>query len=183
MNRSIYENCPTYKKQILTLRKTIKEDAEDLLKCYCDKKAVPLFNSDNCHGDDFHYTTIEKMRQAIDFWEFSYSNKYFVRWTVILNNTNEKIGTIEIFHRVAEDEFNNYGILRIDLQNVHETQTIIENILSVVNEFFYKAFDVKAILTKAIPTASARICALTTMGYNPINKKVMIYDNYYCRKI
>lgn len=183
MNKSVYEICPTYKKQIITLRKTMKEDAEDLLKCYSDEKAVPLFNSDNCDGDDFHYTTIEKMRQAIDFWEFSYSNRYFVRWTVILNSTSEKIGTIEMFHRVAEDEFNNYGILRIDLQNEHETQPILENILSVANEFFYKAFDVNAILTKAIPTANERISALNTMGYKPINKKIMIYDDYYCREI
>jgi len=47
--------------------------------------------------------------------------KYFVRWTVILNDTNEKIGTIEMFHRIAEDGFNHYGLLRIDLQSIYET--------------------------------------------------------------
>lgn len=181
MNKSIYEKCPTYTKELITLRKTMKEDLEELLKCYSDKKAVPLFNSDNCHGDKFYYPTMEKMRQAIDFWEQSYNNGYFVRWTVILNSTNEKIGTIEMFHRIASDEFNHYGILRMDLQSKYEIEPIIENILSVVNEFFYKAFDVKAILTKAIPTANERISALNKMGYKPINKKVMIYDDYYCR--
>lgn len=65
------------------LRKTIKEDAAGLLKVYSDEKFVPLFNSDNCHGDDFNYTTIERMNQAIDFWEMSYSKGYFVRWTIV----------------------------------------------------------------------------------------------------
>jgi len=183
MYKSVYEECLTYRKELITLRKTMKEDLEDLLKCYSDEKAVPLFNSDNCHGDNFHYTTIEKMRQAMDFWEQSYSNGDFVRWTVILNSTNEKIGTIEMFHRIVPDEFNHYGVLRIDLQSKYEIEPIIENILSVANEFFHKTFDVKAILTKAIPTANERICALNTMGYKPINKKVMIYDDYYCREI
>lgn len=183
MKQNIYEECPTYKKELITLRKTNKEDLEELLKCYSDEKALPLFNSDNCHGDKFDYNTIEKMSQAIEFWENSYNNGYFVRWTVILNATNEKIGTIEMFHREADDEFNHYGILRIDLQSKYEMQPIIEDILAVSNEYFYEVFDVKAILTKAIPKAEERIHALNKMGYKPVLKKVMTYDDYYCREI
>lgn len=183
MRKNVYEDCPTYKKALITLRKTNKYDLEELLKCYSDEKAVPLFNSDNCHGDKFHYTTIEKMSQAIEFWENSYNNGDFVRWTVILNSTNEKIGTIEMFHRNVDDEFNHYGILRIDLQSQYEIESIIEDILAVSNEYFYETFDVKAILTKAIPKAEERIIALTKMGYKPDLKKVMIYDDYYCREI
>jgi hypothetical protein len=170
-----------YKKKLITLKQTNMEDAQELLKCYSDEKAVTFFNSDNCHGDDFHYTTIERMKQAIDFWNFSYKNKYFVRWTVILNNTNEKIGAIEMFHRVADDEFNHYGILRVDLQSDFETQPVIDDILQIVNENFYKAFDVKAILTKAIPDAIERITSLVQKGYQPINRKLMIYDDYFVR--
>lgn len=183
MNKDIYEECATYKNELITLRQTSMEDLEVLLKCYSDEKAVPLFNSDNCHGDDFHYTTLERMKQAIDFWNYSYKNRYFVRWTVILNDTNEKIGTIEMFHREEEDEFNHYGVLRIDLQSKYETQPIIEAILAISNEFFYEAFDVKDILTKAIPAAGERVRALSKMGYKPINKKFMVYDDYYCREI
>lgn len=128
MNKDVYEECPTYVKALITLRKTSKDDLEELFKCYSDEKAVSLFNSDNCHGDNFHYTTLEKMRQAIDFWEYSYKSRQFVRWTVILNDTNEKIGTVEMFHRVAEDEFNHYGVLRVDIKSKHEIQTIIEDI-------------------------------------------------------
>jgi [ribosomal protein S5]-alanine N-acetyltransferase len=158
--KNIYEECPIYKNKLITLRQTNMEDAQELLKCYSDEKAVPFFNSDNCNGDNFHYTTIERMKQAIDFWDFSYKNKYFVRWTVILNDTKVKIGTIEMFHRIAEDEFNHYGVLRIDLQSNYETQLIINEIIEIVNENFYKTFDVEAILTKAIPDAVERIDSL-----------------------
>lgn len=182
-NINVYEECPTYNGDIITLRITNENDAKELLKCYSDKKAVLLFNSDNCHGDDFYYDTIEKMNNAINFWKESYKNKYFVRFTIILNRTNEKIGTIEIFKRSAEDEFDGYGVLRVDLQSKYEVQEVIDDILKITNEFFYNAFDVTSILTKAIPEAKERIISLTKNGYEPINKKFMIYDDYYCRTI
>lgn len=177
--KNIYEECPIYKKKLITLRKTKMEDAKDLLKCYSDEKAVPFFNADNCHGDDFHYTTLERMEEAIKFWDFSYENKYFVRWTVILNETEEKIGTIEMFHRIAEDEFNHYGLLRIDLQSNYEAEGIINEIMEIVNENFFEAFEVKAILTKSVPEDVERIKALMQNGYKLINKKVMTYDDYF----
>jgi hypothetical protein len=74
-------------------------------------------------------------------------------------------------------------VLRIDLQSKYETQPIIDAILAIANEFFYEAFDVNAILTKAIPLAGERIDALSKIGYKPINKKFMVYDDYYCREI
>lgn len=180
--KDVYEECPIYKKQLITLRQTKHEDTNDLLECYSDESSVKFINADNCHGDDFHYTTLERMKQAIDFWEFSYKNRYFVRWTVILNTTQERVGTIEMFHREAEDEFNHYGLLRIDLKSNYEKQDLIEEILEIVNENFYKAFEVKSILTKAIPEASERINALTQRGYKAINRKVMIYDDYFVRE-
>lgn len=179
MTTDIYKECPTYKKRLITLRQTSMEDVKDLLRCYSDEKAVPLFNSDNCDGDDFHYTTIERMKQAINFWDFSYKNKYFVRWTVILNDTGEKVGTVEMFHRVADDEFNHYGVLRIDLQSNYEIQPILNEIIEIADENFYRGFDVKAILTKAIPGAAQRITSLMGKGYQPINRKFMGYDDYF----
>ncbi|WP_026884726.1 GNAT family N-acetyltransferase [Clostridium akagii] len=180
--RNIYEECPIYKNNIITLRQTMMDDAEELLECYSDEKGVMFLNSDNCDGDDFHYTTIETMKQAIEFWEFSYKNKYFVRWTIIFNDTREKIGTIEMFHRVEEDEFNHYGVLRIDLKTNYETKLVIENILETVNENFYEVFNVEAILTKAIPDATNRIHSLLKKGYRPINRKFMIYNDYFVNR-
>lgn len=177
----VYIKCPEYRSKLITLRKTVMEDAEELLKCYSDENVVPLFNSDNCHGDDFHYTTLERMREALKFWDFSYDNGYFVRWTVILNSTSEKTGTVEMFHRIAEDEFNHFGVLRIDLQSKYETQQIIDEILEIASENFYKAFEVEAILTKAVPGALERISSLEKNGFDPLNKKLMIYDDYFVR--
>ncbi|MBL4938271.1 N-acetyltransferase [Clostridium sp. YIM B02515] len=179
---NIYEKCPAYKGEIITLKQTSMEDAEELLKCYSDEKSVPFFNSDNCNGDDFYYITIERMKQAIDFWDFSYTNRYFVRWTVILNSTNEKIGTIEMFHRIAEDEFNHYGVLRIDLQSKYETQEVISDILDIANDNFYEAFEVEAIVTKAVQEAVQRIASLVDNGYKPLKKKMIKYDDYFIRR-
>lgn len=136
--KDIYVECPTYKKNMITLRQTNMDDAEELLKCYSDEKAVPFFNSDNCHGDNFNYTTIERMKQAIEFWDFSYINKYFVRWTAIFDNN--VIGTVEMFHRIADDEFNHYGLLRIDLQSKYEIKLVLDEIIKIANENFFKAF-------------------------------------------
>lgn len=175
----IYLECPVYKNDLITLRQTSLSDVPELLNCYSDKKAVPLFNSDNCHGDDFYYDTIDKMRKAVEFWDFSYMKKYFVRWTVILNETEEKIGTIEMFHRIADDEFNHYGVLRIDLQSKYEALPVLGSILQIAKENFYIAFNVSSILTKAVPEATVRIGALLNNGFKPLNKKFMIYNNYF----
>ncbi len=175
----VYKECPILKNDFITLKQTTMEDAEELLKCYSDKEAVKFFNSDNCHGDDFYYTTVERMKQSIDFWDFSYKNRYFVRWTVILNDTNEKIGTIEMFNRGSEDEFNCYGVLRIDLQSKYEKQKYIDDILEIANENFFKLFNVNHILTKAIPYALERTLSLEKKAYVPLNKKMMEYDDYF----
>jgi len=179
MAKGIYEECPIYKKIHITIRQTTMEDALELLKCYSDEKSVSLFNSDNCNGDDFHYTTLERMKQAIDFWDFSYKNKYFVRWTVILNDTNKILGTIEMFHRIAEDEFNHYGVLRIDLLSSYEVELIIDEIVEIVNDNFYDLFSVKVMLTKAIPCATVRITSLLKNGFVPLGRKLLIYDDYF----
>jgi ribosomal-protein-alanine N-acetyltransferase len=182
MINDVYSKCPTYKGNQITLRQTILADAADLLKCYSDKKAVPFFNSDNCHGDDFYYQTIERMKQAIKFWDFSYEKRYFVRWSIIENCSGTLIGTVEMFHRIAEDEFNHFGVLRIDLQSKYEKKECIDDILKIVNRQFYNDFDVENILTKAIPSAYERISALQNNGYVPLNRRFMIYDDYFVRK-
>lgn len=181
--RDVYKACPIYKNNYIVLRQTTLDDAEELLKCYSDKNAVPFFNSDNCQGDDFYYTSIERMTQAIKFWNFSYINRYFVRWTIILNSTNEIIGTIEMYHRTAEDDFNHYGVLRIDLRSKYESQKIIDAILEIANESFYFLFDVKSILTKVFPKAKERLKSLKKNGYTPLGKKFIIHDDYYVRTI
>lgn len=183
MKIDIYKECPIYTTEVLTLKLTSLEDAAELLKCYSDEKAVLLFNSDNCNGDDFYYTTIERMKEATEFWQYSYEHRYFVRLTVFFNATRERIGTVEMFKREAVDEFNHFGVLRLDLQSKYEKQEYIDEILQIANRYFYKAFEVDSILTKAIPNATERVASLKSKEYVPINKKFMIYDDYFVRTI
>ena len=101
-----YEKCPEFENENFLLRMVSTDDTDNLLKVYSDKKAVPFFNSDNCHGDTFYYDTKEKMNKAIDFWFYSYEQKYFVRWAIVSKKTDEAVGTIELFNRKADDFFN-----------------------------------------------------------------------------
>ncbi|GHU83212.1 hypothetical protein AGMMS50284_6370 [Clostridia bacterium] len=178
----VYKICPSYNKRLISLHQTIKNDAADLLKCYSDKKSVLLFNSDNCHGDDFYYATPERMEQAIDFWNFSYKEKYFVRWSIVVNETDEVVGTVEMFHRTADDEFNHTGILRIDLRSDFEKEEIINEILEIANENFYELFDVEVIFSKAISVAEEKIKAFHTNDYLIFEKPFIGYLDYYYRK-
>lgn len=179
----IYENCPDLMCKTINLSHTKKSDASELLKCYSDVISVPLFNSDNCDGDDFHYTDIERMTKAIDFWDFSYKNKFFVRMTVRDNQSGEAVGTVEMFRRVADDAYNGYGVLRIDLRSDYETEAVVDDILYLSNCYFYDAFGVDKIITKAIPQAVNRIASLKKYGFEPAKQKLMdIYGDYFCRE-
>jgi len=41
-----------------------------------------------------------------------YQTKWFVRWTIIDKRTSKAIGTIEMFHRISDDPFNDMGVFR-----------------------------------------------------------------------
>ena len=69
---NIYETCPTLECEKFVIRLFKDEDVDDLLKVYSDKLALPFFNSDNCDGDNFYYSTKERMTDAIGFWHMAY---------------------------------------------------------------------------------------------------------------
>ena len=100
-----YKRCPTYENDRYLLRLVESDDAPDLLKVYSDELAVPIFNSDNCYGDDFYYQTLPRMREAIDFWLREYAEGKYVRWSIVDRASDEVIGTIELFNRSADDFF------------------------------------------------------------------------------
>lgn len=183
----IYKSCPIIENTDYLFRRTSQEDCADLLKVYSDKEAVPFFNSDNCHGDDFCYTTAERMMQAIDFWEFSYKNGYFVRFSIIDKKTGTAVGTIEIFNRTADDHFTNCGLLRLDLVSGYEKQDRIAGILSPIIEPIFQWFGCDKIATKAIPAAKERIKALVSLGFALSQEKLIgeyaEYDNYYVKNL
>lgn len=151
------------------MRKLEVRDTSDLLNVYSDEKAVPLFNSDNCNGDDFHYMSLERMQQAVEFWLWSYTNKYFVRFSIIDKRIQKVIGTIELFHRDSKDYFNRCGLLRLDLKSD------------------YNLFDCDMVATKIPTFAGERKAAAVQNGFFATDKALVggddgkVYTNYYVR--
>lgn len=160
----VYEACPVLTTPHFTLRLVEKADAPALLAVYSDERAVPFFNGDNCHGDDFHYTTMERMDQAIDFWLYSYCQRYFVRWT-ILDEAQTPVGTVEIFRRVAQDAFTDCALLRLDLRCDMENCENLSELLAELTPRACELFDCAMVATKAREVASARREALRKQGY------------------
>lgn len=176
ISMTIYENCPMYQNEKYLLRMVKLEDCDDLLEVYSDEAAVPLFNSDNCHGDDFYYKTKERMLSAIEFWLYSYEKKYFVRWAIVDQLKNKVIGTIELFHRDSNDYYTNCGLLRIDLKSSYEKKLEIVSILNLLIPETYKAFNCLIIATKVNEYAYERKMALDSLGFISKENKLIGHD-------
>lgn len=187
MSIDVYEQIPVMESEKFLLREIEDGDAEDLLKVYSDKDAVPLFNSDNC-VNGFYYTSIEVMKATIMFWKREYQSRYYVRWAIIDKRTSCAIGTIELFNRKAKDYFNNCGLLRLDLRSDYEKQDIIEDILGIIIPETKEMFACEMIATKAVLIAKERLRALEHMGLC-LSKEALIghdgtkYDSYYVREV
>lgn len=184
--QDVYSMCPVIENERYRLRLVSQEDCSDLLRVYSDEKAVPLLNSDNCHGDDFYYTTMERMQRAIDFWLREYGKRYYVRWAIKDKRTDEAIGTVELFRREAKDFFTDCGLLRLDLRSDYEHTNEIREILSLIVPKAFVLFDCSMIATKAVPAAEERICALKLMGFTAREEKLVGHDgtqygDYYVR--
>ena len=70
----LYGAYTTFENAAYLLRPVEEGDAADLLEVYGDKNALPFFNSDNCDGDNFYYPPLERVAEAIRFWQWSYAN-------------------------------------------------------------------------------------------------------------
>lgn len=162
---NVYKNFPVFEGENLRLRKVLVEDVSDLLKVYSDEKAVPFFNGDNCHGDNFNYKTIERMEEAIKFWLWSYDNGYFVRWTIVDKKNNTAVGTIELFHHDDETKvYDNSGLLRLDLRSDYEKEEVIKEIISLIIKPVFDLFGDK-IVTKVQAFANQRLAAVKSFGF------------------
>lgn len=180
-----YENCPVFENDSFVLRLVEASDAPDLLLVYSDKRSVPLFNSDNCNGDDFYYTSPARMEKAITFWLEAYRYGAFVRWAIVDKNTRLAIGTIELFNRRSEDYFDNCGLLRLDLRSDYEDKVAITEILSLIIPEAFALFGCRMLATKIPPFACDRKAALEAFGFC-LSGEVLtgehgkkIYTDYY----
>lgn len=170
-----YEKCPIYETESFILRLVEESDVDGLLECYSDLSAVKFMNSDRCTSD-FHYTTIDEMKNCIQFWLKEYKNKGYVRFSVIDKQTQKAVGSIEIFGG------SKFGVLRIDLKSNYEKQSYITEILKISNIYFYDAFSVNHVISKAIPEATKRISALIENGFLKLEDNTILpYGDYYIR--
>ena len=175
----VYKTCPGFENEKYLLRYVRLEDAHDLLEVYSDKNALPFFNSDNCHGDNFYYPTLEKMTDAIRFWLQSYETGWFVRWTITDKAAGKAVGTIEMFHRLSDDDFDHMGVIRLDLKSSYERSDIIEEILKLIIPSAFDLFDCTEIITKVPIYAVERIDAVKKTGFTKSDKLMVGTNDHY----
>lgn len=168
-----YEKCPTFEDEAFLLRFIEASDAPELFLVYSDEKAVPYFNSDNCNGDDFHYTRLEHMQGAIQAWKDEYERRGFVRWTIVDKKSRQAIGTIELFTRYAADYFDDCAILRLDLRSDYERRDAICPILSLIVPPSFELFHCRMIATKVPPFAHERKGAAESLGFTASEEKLI----------
>lgn len=161
----VYEKVPVFESSRYLLRFVEKKDAEDLLAVYGDKSALPFFNSDNCHGDNFYYPDLERMSKAIDFWLYSYAEKFFVRWSILDKLTSRAVGTIELFNRQAADAFDNCAVLRLDVRSDFENERALSDIASLILKDTKELFASEKIITKIPIYAVERKAAFERLGF------------------
>ena len=184
---NIYNACPIIENDRYTIRLFDNNDCDDLLKVYSDKNALPFFNSDNCDGDNFYYVTKERMAEAISFWKMAYDNGWFVRLSIIDKAISSVIGTVELCLRVSEDEFNNMGILRVDVRSDYEQEDALYDIFSLITPKLEEMLGCKGVLTKAPIYAVERVKAIKKVGFTKsehllIGKTGYAYDGYWTIK-
>ncbi len=181
---NIYEKCDVLESEKFLLRLVEKEDGDDLLKVYSDKNALPFFNSDNCDGDNFYYATKERMAEALDFWKLSYDNGWFARLSIVDKLASDVVGTVELCLRVSEDEFNNMGILRIDVRSDYEKEMMLYEIMALIIPHISEMLGCDGILTKVPIYAVERMKAVQKAGFTKsahllIGKTGYAYDGYW----
>lgn len=184
---NIYEAFPVLENETFRLRLIENEDCNDLLKVYSDKNALPFFNSDNCDGDNFYYATKERMAEALDFWKLSYENGWFARISIVDKSSSSVIGTIELCLRVSEDEFNNMGILRVDVRSDYEKENMLCDIITLIMPHIPEMLGCDGILTKVPIYAVERMKAIQKAGFVKsehllIGKTGYAYDGYWTMK-
>ena len=184
---NIYETCPTLESEKFIVRLFEDDDCDDLLTVYSDKNALPFFNSDNCDGDNFYYSTKEKMADAMGFWHMSYENSWFARLSIVDKAATSVIGTAELCLIVSDDEFNNMGILRVDVRSDYEEENALYDIFSLITPELDEMLGCTGVLTKAPIYAVERIKAIQKAGFTKsehmlIGKTGYAYDGYWTIK-
>ena len=160
-----------------SLRDLKEDDWKELIVVYKDAMCVPFFNSDNCHGDIFYYSTEERMKKAIRFWMDSTSKGYFTRKTIIDNSNNRAIGTVEYFVRQNEQNYNGVILLRVDVHHYYEQKKALVKIFRIAMKEAFSAFGRVPLLTKGWDYAVERKEALAFLGFKKCKEPLIGHEN------
>ena len=184
---NIYQHCPVLESGRFLLRLAEEGDCDDLLKVYSDKYALPFFNSDNCNGDNFYYSTRERMAEALKFWIWSYENGWFVRLSIVDKEAAAVVGTVELCLRASDDAFNNMGVLRVDVRSEYETEAVLYELIAMTASRMDELLGCRGVLTKAPIYAVERIGALQKAGFAKsehllIGHNGYAYDGYWTKE-
>ncbi len=171
-----YVECPTFETGNFVLRIVTESDAADLLACYADANARPIFNSDTCTSN-FFFDTYNEMRDCIKLWLQSYSRKEYIRFSIIDRSSSHVAGTIEMFGRIGKYK-NPRGILRLDIASKYEETVYLNELFSLCLEDFFDLFAVDLIVTKAVPEAAKRITVLKKLGFTAYDFPER--EHYWC---
>lgn len=91
---------------------------------------------------------------------------------------------MEIMSRESDDEFNNLGILRVDVRSDYEKEDALFEIVTLITPCIQEMLGCTGILTKAPLYAVERIKAIRKAGFSRsehllIGKTGYAYDGYW----
>lgn len=167
-----------------SLRDLAIDDWKELIVVYKDAMCIPFFNSDNCHGDIFYYSTEERMKKAISFWLDSIEKGYFTRKVIVDNSNNRAIGTMEYFVRSGEENYNDTIVLRVDVHHYYEKKKALFKIIGIAIREAFSKTNCKTLITKGWDYAIERREALKLLGFKEqdddlIGHNKEKYSNYW----
>lgn len=179
-----YKECPILKSNNFLLRLVEENDAKDLLECYSDIKALPLFNSDNCPMD-FYFDCEDKLLELIQFWLYEYSYGGYVRFSILDRKNSKAIGTIEIFaKKEVYDFYNKVGVLRLDLKSTYENEDVVSELFTLIQKEFRNYFKIDYIVTKVKEPAVIRKNVLTSLNFEEVkDMQIVSYPYYFIGKV
>lgn len=174
-----YTTCPEFDTEHFHLRLVREEDAEDLLCFYGDLSGW-MFSGNAWSNGIFssNHPTVEEMRKCIRSWLNEYRNRFYIRLSVIDKAAGKPIGTVEIFDNMDKSICG--AALHIDLAAPYETQTHIEELLTLADKAFFQIFGFKYLIIQAVSSATERIAALHSFGYKVFESETR--KHYYMKE-
>ena len=127
------------------------------------------------------------MQEAIAFWLESCQKRYFVRWTILDKPRETAIGTVEEFHRHADDAFDHCCGLRVDVKSEYENAEDLTAILNLIVKPTFDLFTCREVITKIPVYAAERMKAVKRVGFAKSEElligiiDVYAYKDYWTR--